>query len=374
MHRVALFHDYLAQNGGAERVTEAIHQALPEADLYTTLAVPERISPYLRWLGAKTSWMQALPAKSKLYRHYFLLYPLAVESAHLAEYDLIVSSCCGYAKGVKRGRNAIHVCYCHNPMRWVWRFPEYVAREQFSKPMKFALESMMQGLKRWEMRAATRPDYYIANSHIVAERLRIAFGVEATVIEPPIVTSRFRISQETDDYYLILSRLVPYKRLDLAVEACTLTGRRLVVIGDGPDRKRLERLAGPTVTFLGRQPDETVIRYASRCHALIYPGEEDFGMAPLEINAAGRPVVAYGAGGATETVIENLNGVLFREQTLDSLIQALERLESQTWHPTAIRRNAQRYDIHAFQGRLLRFLYQVSPAMRDDPEILRRAG
>jgi glycosyltransferase involved in cell wall biosynthesis len=208
----------------------------------------------------------------------------------------------------------------------------------------------------------------------VAERLKTAFGIEATVIEPPIVTSRFRISEETDDYYLVLSRLVPYKRLDLAVEACNRTGRRLVVIGDGSDRARLERLAGPTVTFLGRQSDEFVNKYASRCRALIFPGEEDFGMTPLEVNAAGRPVVAYGAGGATETVIENLNGVLFREQTVESLIQAMERLEGQAWHPTAIRRNAQRYDIHVFQRRLLKFLSQVSPAMRETPEVLRRAG
>ena len=374
MPRIALFQDYLAQNGGAERVTEAIHQTLPEADLYTTMAVPEKISPYLRWLGAKTTWMQALPAKSKLFRHYFLLYPLAVESAHLDSYDLIVSSCCGYAKGVKRGRNAVHVCYCHNPMRWVWRFQEYTAREKFSKPMKLALQLMVQGLKQWEMRAATHPDYYIANSHIVADRLKAAFGVEATVIEPPIVTSRFQISRDTDDYYLILSRLVPYKRIDLAVEACTRTARRLIVIGGGPDRDRLEAMAGPTVTFLGRQSDEAVNRYASRCRALIFPGEEDFGMAPLEINAAGRPVVAFGAGGATETVIEGLNGVLFPEQTVESLIQGLEECEGQTWYPTAIRRNAQRYDIRLFRKRLMDFLYQVSPALWDVPQLQRRAG
>jgi glycosyltransferase involved in cell wall biosynthesis len=373
MRKIAIFQDYLAQNGGAERVTEAIHQALPEADLHTTLAVPARVSPYLRWLGAKTTWMQALPAKSKLYRHYFLLYPFAVESARLEEYDLIVSSCCGYAKGVKRGKNAIHVCYCHNPMRWVWRFPEYMARESFSKPVRGALRLMVQGLKQWEMRAATRPDYYIANSHIVAERLKEAFGINATVIEPPIVTSRFQISRDLDDYYLILSRLVSYKRLDIAVAACTRTGRRLVIIGDGPDRSRLESIAGPTVTFLGRQSDEAVNRYASRCRALLFPGEEDFGMAPLEINAAGRPVIAYGAGGATETVIENLNGVLFSVQTQESLIEALEKAESITWHPSAIRRHAQRYDIRVFQNRLLTFLDQVSPAVPEIP-LLRRAG
>ncbi len=374
MPRIALFQDYLAQNGGAERVTEAIHRTLPEAELYTTMAVPDRISPYLRNLEATTTWMQALPAKAKLYRHYFLLYPLAVESTHLENYDLIVSSCCGYAKGVRRGENGVHVCYCHNPMRWVWRFSEYMQRETFCRPMKAALRLMVERLKQWEMRAATRPDYYIANSHIVANRLKDAFGVEAKVIEPPIDTSRFWISKAPQDYYMILARLNAYKRIDLAVEACTRTGRRLLVIGDGPDRERLKSLAGPTVTFLGRQSDTAVSRYASRCRALIFPGEEDFGMAPLEINAAGRPVVAYAAGGATETVIEGLNGVLFGEQTVDSLIEGLDRLEAQSWDPTVIRRNAKRYDVNVFQERLLDYLYQVSPAVRNLYLLRRRAG
>jgi glycosyltransferase involved in cell wall biosynthesis len=369
MSKIALCQDYLAQMGGAERVTEAIHQTLPNADLYTTFAVPERLSQYLSEAHPKTSWMQYLPAKAKLYRHYFLLYPFGIEAMNLDAYDLIVSSCCGYSKGVKRRQGAVHVCYCHNPMRWVWRFQEYMAKESFSRTTKAALDFMVGGLKRWEMKAASRPDYYIANSHIVAERLRTAFGVHAEVIEPPIVTSRFKLRRDTEDYYLILSRLVPYKRIDLAIEACTKTGRRLMVIGDGPERARLESMAGPTVKFLGRQPDIVVSRHASRCKALIFPGEEDFGMAPLEINAAGRPVVAYGAGGATETVIENLNGVLFGQQTVESLIQGLERSESQAWDPAAIRQNAERYDMSVFQNRMLDFLARVSPVIQEQRKI-----
>jgi len=364
MPGIALFQDYLAQYGGAERVTEAIHQVLPTAKLHTTMAVPERLSRYLGGLDISTTWMQSLPAKSKLYRHYFLLYPFAVESVNLKNYDLIVSSCCGYAKGVRRGENGVHVCYCHNPMRWVWRFPQYMQQEKFSWPLRTGLRLMVEGLKRWEMQAAARPDYYIANSYIVAERLKSAFGVDATVIEPPIVTSRFRISREIDNYYLVLSRLNAYKRIDLAVEACTRTRRKLVVIGDGPDRHRLMAMAGPSVSFLGRQPDALVSRYASRCRALISPGEEDFGMAPLEVNAAGRPVVAFAAGGATETVIDGMNGVFFAAQTVDSVTEGLERLEAQNWDSAAIRRNAQRYDIEVFRDRLLDYLCRVSPAVR----------
>ena len=362
MPKIALFQDYLAQYGGAERVTEAIHQALPEADLHTTLSVPDKMSPYLRKLDTKTTWMQWLPAKSKLYRHYFLFYPFGSGISRSGivrprrEQLLRVRQ-----RREDAGKNAIHVCYCHNPMRWVWRFQEYMAREKFNAPTKAILQAMVRGLKWWEMKAAQRPDYFIANSHIVARRLKSAFGIDATVIEPPIETSRFWISKNVDDYYLILSRLVAYKRIDLAVEACTRTGRRLLVIGDGPDRERLKAMAGPTVTFLGRQPDGAVNRYASRCRALIFPGEEDFGMAPLEINAAGRPVVAYGAGGATETVIELVNGILFREQTVESLIEALDRFEYRIWDPSTIRKIAQRYDVHLFQERLLDFLcYGVS--------------
>ncbi len=374
MPRIALFQDYLAQYGGAERVTEAIHQTLPEAELHTTMVAPERMSPYLREIDISTTWMQALPAKAKLYRHYFLLYPLAVESVNLKGYDLIVSSCCGYAKGVQRGKDGVHVCYCHNPMRWVWRFQQYMQRENFSRPLKTGLRLMVEGLRQWELRAATRPDYYIANSHIVARRLKAAFGVDATVIEPPIVTSRFWVSRQQEDYYLILSRLNAYKRIDLAVEACTRTGRKLVVIGDGPDRERLRKMAGPSVSFLGRLPDAAVNRYAARCRALIFPGEEDFGMTPLEVNAAGRPVVAFAAGGATETVIEGMNGVLFGTQTVDSLIEGLERLEAQGWDSASIRRHAQRYDIEVFRDRLLDYLYQVSPAVRGLQMLRRRAG
>ncbi|MDR3723369.1 MAG: glycosyltransferase [Terracidiphilus sp.] len=361
MNKVAIFQDYLAQMGGAEKVIEAIHQAIPSADICSTLVVPERLSPYLRNLHVKTTWMQKLPAKHRLYRHYFMLYPTAIESAKMDEYDLVISSCCGYAKGVKKAKDAVHVAYCHTLMRWVWNFSEYTERERFSGATKTALSILVRGLKKWEEKVAKRPDYYIANSYIVAGRLKSAFGIDAIVIEPPIETSRFSISSAVDEYYVVLSRLAPYKRIDLAVEACTRTGRRLMVIGGGLDRERLEKMAGPTVKFLGRQTDEMVNYYASHCRALIFPGEEDFGMAPLEVNAAGRPVVAYRAGGATETIKSGLNGVFFDNQTAESLIEAMEECESRDWNSAQIRKYAEKYDITVFQQRLLNFLREVAP-------------
>ena len=363
--RAAVFHDNFAQNGGAERVAEVLHRTLaaayPGTHLHSTLSAEERLSPYLQTANIRTTWMQWLPARAKLFRAYFLLYPLAVASADLYGYDLILSSCFGYAKGIRHRYGALHICYCHTPMRWVWRTEDYLSRERNSRVKTAALALPLRWLKAWELRAATRPDLYIANSQVVAKRLHRAFGVRAEVIPPPIDTARFapppgQPVPAPDDFYLVLSRLVPYKRFDLAVEACTRSNRRLVVIGDGPDRARLESMAGPTITFLGRAPDGVVTDHARRCRALLFPGEEDFGMTPLEVNAAGRPVVAFKAGGATETVIPGLNGVFFAQPTVESLLDGIAHLESQTWDPDAIRAHAEQYDISVFSTRILDFV------------------
>lgn len=361
--RIAIYHDFLVNMGGAERVTEVLHQTLPGAQLHTTLTVPGRLSPYLKTTSPRTTWMQALPAKAKLFRHYFMLYPLAVQGDDLSEYDLIVSSCFGFAKGVRRREGAVHVCYCHNPMRWVWRTSDYLAKEQMSPLRRKLIEAAIKPLKAWELCAAKRPDYFIANSQVVANRLYEAFGVQSTVIPPPINTKRFAPSATVGDYFLVLARLAPYKRLDLAIEACTRLNIPLVVIGDGPDRERLAKLAGPSVSMLGRQPDAVVNHYASHCRALIFPGEEDFGIAPLEINAAGRPVVAYRGGGATETIIEGLNGVFFDKQEVTSVMDALQRFQTMEWDSAAIRRHAEQYDTAVFQTKILKYLSSIVPEL-----------
>ena len=360
MLRIALFHDNLAQMGGAERVTEALHKTLPGADLFSTLSVPERLSPHLRAANARTTWMQWLPRKAKLFRHYFLLYPVAVETVDLSCYDLVVTSCFGFAKGVRRGPNAVHVCYCHTPMRWVWRASDYFAQERVGFFKKLFLKATLTPLRWWEMRAASRPDFYIANSYVVAKRLQSAFGIASTVIPPPIETGRFTASNTVEDYFLILSRLVPYKRIDLAIRAATELSVPLKVIGSGPDLDRLRSMAGPTVEFLGRQSDEAVNQLASRCNALIFPGEEDFGMAPLEVNAAGRPVIAFFGGGAMETIIEGRNGIFFREPTVEALKNAIERFRPIKWDVAAIQAHARTYDTAAFQYQIRAFLAEAT--------------
>jgi glycosyltransferase involved in cell wall biosynthesis len=358
--KTLVFHDNFAQMGGAERVTEEIHRALPGSTLGTTLTARERLSAYLQAQPIKTTWMQWLPAKAKLFRWYFLLYPFAVEGFDTGQYELIVTSCFGYAKGIKRNRGALHVCYCHTPMRWVWRTSDYLARENMSPLKRRLLLLALKPLRAWEMKAAKRPDFYIANSRAVAKRLKDSFGVDSTVIAPPIETQRFNVSPEVDDYYLVLSRLVPYKRIDLAVRACNTAGRKLKIIGSGPDLERLREIAGNTVEFLGRQSDEMVATLISRCRALIFPGEEDFGMTPLEANAAGRPVIAFAGGGALETIIPGLNGIFFDEPTVDSLVEAIERFEAMNWQPEAIRAHAETYDAAVFHDKIHAFLDSVS--------------
>src|SRR4030095_1178369 len=316
----------------------------------------------LRAADIRTSVLQRLPAMDRRFRHYFMLYPFAVENFDLSQYDLIFSSSSGYAKGVRRKRNTIHVCYCHTPMRWVWRYEDYVARERFGRGIKSLLPFCLWGLKKWDLRASQQPNYYIANSRLVAERIRKIYGREAFVIPPPIEVNRFHMSNDIQDYYLILSRLMPYKRIDLAIEACKRMNRRLIIIGDGPDRARLEKLADDRIEFLGRQPDQIVNYYAARCRALLFPGEEDFGMAPLEANAAGRPVIAYRGGGAVETIEEGKTGLFFDQPRSLSLSTAIEQFEAMIWSQILLRRHAEKFDRNVFAFRVLQFLGSVAPA------------
>lgn len=361
MSGIAVFHDNFAQMGGAERVAEALVSALPDAALHTTLSAPAKLIPALQERAIQTTWMQKLPSPGRFYRHYFMLYPLAVESVDLRQYDLVVSSCFGYAKGVRTRPDAVHVCYCYTPMRWVWRNDDYMARERFGRAQQLAVSAALPWLKRWDLRAARRPDFFLTSSKVVAERIHRCYGRRATVIPPPVDLDRFRVGGTPGDFFLIVSRLAAYKRIDLAIAACNLLKRPLVIIGDGPDRARLEALAGPTVRLLGRQPDAVVSEAAAECRALLFPGEEDFGIAPLEANAAGRPVIAWQGGGATETVIEGETGVFFDEATPESLAAAILRFERGDWSPERLRRHASGYDRPVFVRRILEFLDSVVP-------------
>jgi len=255
-------------------------------------------------------------------------------------------------------------------MRWAWDFPAYSARDEMGTLKRVLLPRLIGLLQMWDLKASQKPDYYVTNSKSVADRIQKHYGRTAEVIYPPIDLNRFSPSSEREDYYLILARLVSYKRIDLAVEACTKLNRRLIVIGEGPDRARLEAMAGPSISFLGYLSDKKVEHYASRCRALLFPGEEDFGMAPLEIAAAGRPTIAFRAGGAVETIVEGVTGAFFDHPDPDELAQTITEFEKKTWDPVTIRKHAEEYRIEVFRTSVLDFLNRIGCYVPSRSEVL----
>ncbi len=366
MVRVAVVHDYFTQHGGAENVAGELYNLVPQADIFATVALDKYVPACIPRDKLQTSWMQSLPWIADLYRLYFPLYPLGVQSLDLSRYDLVISSSSGYGKGVRTRSDAMHICYCHTPMRWVWRYHDYVSREKLAPSKKFLLPMALKGLKAWDIDAARQPDQYVANSTVVAQRIRDCYGREAVVIPPPIDASRFVLQPRQEDYYLVLARLVSYKRIDLAISACNILGKRLIVIGGGPESDKLRALAGPTVTLLGHVTDAEATRYAGECRALLFPGEEDFGMAPLELAAAGRPTIAYRAGGALETIVEGSTGIFFDRQDVSSVTGAILTFERMSWDPQTLRAHALRFDVSQFRRKFYDLLEVLGFPLDDE--------
>ncbi len=356
--KVALVHDYLNQMGGAERVVIALHEIFPDAPIYTSIYDPERVDPVFRQMDIRTTFMQKLPLVTKHHQPYLPFYPFAMESLDLRGYDLVLSSSSAFGKGVITKPETMHICYCHTPMRWCWNYREYVEREQLGGMARRVLPFLITGLRVWDQTSAMRVDHFIANSPVVAERIAKYYRREAVVIPPPVEAQRFPFDPATqpEDYFLIVSRLIPYKRIDLAIEACNRLQLPLVIIGSGRDEARLRRLAGPTIRFTGRLSDEEVLHYYTHCRAFLFPGEEDFGITPLEAQAAGRPVIAYGAGGALASVVEGVTGLFFREQTAESLAATLTAFDERQFDPQAIRNHALEFDLPRFHRRILQFI------------------
>jgi glycosyltransferase involved in cell wall biosynthesis len=358
--RVAIVADYLNQRGGAEWVVAILHTMFPEAPVFTPILDRASLWPQLIDADIRVSWMQRLPGLQRHFRKYFALYPLAVEGFDLSSYDLVLSSSCAFGKGARVAPHAVHVCYCHTPMRFVWDYEAYIAREGLGIGARSLLPPLIRLMRWWDVRTSARPHAFVANSTTVADRIRRYYGREASVIPPPVDVSRFAVGSRTEPYYLVVSRLQAYKRIDLAVQAFTRLGLPLRIVGDGPDRAALEHLAGPNVEFLGRVSDREVARMMAECQALVTPGLEDFGIAAVEANASGRPVLAFRGGGALDIVLERLNGLTFAEPSADALVAAVEQHRRLRWDPRAIREYAERFDVGVFRRRLLEFIGDVA--------------
>jgi glycosyltransferase involved in cell wall biosynthesis len=349
--RVAIVHDYLNQYGGAERVLEALHALYPDAPVYTSIYDPEAMPATYRGWDIRTSFMQRLPGWRRHFRRYFLFYPSAFESFDLSAYDLILSSSSAYAKGVIPRPGAVHICYCHTPMRFAWRTHDYVEREAIGGVQAAILPLVLTYLRTWDVVASARVDQFVANSQEVAGRIRRYYGREATLVAPPVTLPPYA-PQQPEPFYLAGGRLIPYKRLELAVQACTRLGVPLKVFGAGRDRERLQQLAGPTVTFLGHVGEAERQALFARCRAFLFPGYEDFGITPLEAMAAGRPVIAYAAGGARDTIVPGVTGRFFHAQTSDALAEAILADRETSYDPDRIRRHAEQFGPDVFARRM----------------------
>jgi glycosyltransferase involved in cell wall biosynthesis len=358
--KVAIVHDYLTQRGGAERVVLALHELFPDAPIYTSVYDPENTFPAYAGRDIRTSFMQRLPHRGDAFRALLVLYPIAFSRLRLEGYDLVLSSSSGWAHGVDAD-GAVHVCYCYTPARWLYLQQSYFGRNgPVPAWSRYPLQPVIHGLRMWDRRAARRVDHYVAISRASAGRVARYYGRPSTVVPPPVEIDRIAFDPDsrpaTPPYYMTLARLLPYKRIDRAIEACRRRGTRLIVVGHGPAARDLRRIAGSLVVFREAVPDDELNRLLSGCTALIQAGGEDFGLGPLEANAAGRPAVAYGVSGALETIVDGQTGVLFHEPSTESLMAALDAVESRTWDPGALRAHAATFSTEQFNNRVLKVI------------------
>jgi glycosyltransferase involved in cell wall biosynthesis len=353
--RVALVHDYLNQYGGAERVLEALHELFPDAPVFTSIYDSTAMPAFYQDWKIHTSWMQRLPGWRRHFRKYFLLYPSAFESFDLSAYDLILSSSSAYAKGIIPRPGALHVCYCHTPMRFGWRTGGYLERESIGGSASLALSLPLTYLRTWDVVSSQRVDAFIANSREVAGRIERYYRRSAEVIPPPVDIGPYQPTAP-EDFYLTGGRFVPYKRIDLVVAAFTRLKLPLVVFGSGRDRPKLEALAGPNVRFVGRVSDAELHDLYRRCRAYITAGDEDAGIQPVEAMAAGRPVIAYASGGVRETVVEGVTGCFFHEQTAAALAVAVAHSRTLRFDPLTIRRHTEQFSRERFKARVMQLI------------------
>jgi len=358
MKKIAIVHDWLTNMGGAEQCVINFKEIFKDAPIYTLLFNPEKIDPRFLKYDIHTSFLQKLPGHNS-HQKFFPLMPLAWESFDFSEYDTVLSSTSCCAKGIITRTACTHICYCYTPIRYVWeKYTEYY--ENKGCIVKFLIRIFLHYIRLWDYIAAQRVDYYIAVSTTVQSRIKKFYGKDSEVIFPPVRCSLFNISETDGDYYIVLSRLVKYKRFDLAVQACTALKKKLIVIGVGPEEARLRKMAGPTVTFLQHQPDDIVKKYMSECKALLFPGEEDFGIVPVEAQACGRPVIAYAKGGALDSIIDGKTGILFETQSSESLQNAIQKFETMCFDKTDIRQHALNFDEKKFQEKIESYINKVS--------------
>lgn len=357
--KVALIHDHLAQDGGAEKVLKVFAEMFPDAPIYTLLYDKKNVDKYYKNRRIEASVIQKLPGGVKHYQWYMPFMPMAVEFFDLSGYDLVISDASAFAKGIITQPDALHICYCHTPTRYLWSDThQYIKELKYNKYFKKIISFVLNYIRVWDKLAADRVDLFIANSATVQRRIQKYYRRDSVIIYPPVEIEKFKIASEIENYFLAGCRLAPYKRLDLAIEACKLAGKKLKVFGDGVDLNRLKKIAGESgnIEFLGRVDDETKAELYSKCLAYIHPQDEDFGITAVEAMASGRPVIAFRKGGATETVVEGITGEFFDAQTPAELSKVLENFKANKYNSEFIRKHAEQYSIEKFKDKIKKFI------------------
>lgn len=359
--KVAIVQYWLVKMRGGEKVLEAICELFPDADIFTHVYIPENISDIISCHKVQTTFIQNLPFSKKLYQSYLPLMPWALSRLDLSDYDLVISCESGPAKGVDVSSEARHVCYCHTPMRYVWdMYDDY--RRNAGLLARISMPVLISWLRRWDKATSESVDHFVANSKFVQNRIKNIYDRESKVIYPPVAVENFRTSEIIGDYYLYAGELTHYKQPQLAIEAFNLSGRKLLLIGEGCIENELKSLAKSNIRFLSRQSFKQLKSYMSQCRALIFPGIEDFGIIPVEVMASGRPVIAYRAGGALETVTEFETGLFFDEQTADSLNNAVDSYEKdeQCFKPESIQKSVKKFSKKRFQSEFIKIINGLS--------------
>ena len=360
--RVALVHDWLTGMRGGEKVLEVLCERYPDAELFTLVHLRGTVSPAIERMRTHTSFIQRLPLVQRYYRHYLPLFPTAIEQFSFDSFDVVVSvsHCC--AKSVVRPGHARHLCYCLTPMRYAWdQFDAYFGADRVGRLPSAAMRPVMARLARWDRDTAGRADRYVAISHYVAGRIRRYYNREASVVYPPVDTDFFHPDDAPPERFaLVVSALVPYKRIDVAIEACRLARVPLKIVGDGPERQRLERAASSSIEFLGRLSNDQVRSLYRRAAVTLLPGEEDFGIAPLEAQACGRPVVALARGGTTETVVSGMTGTLVDDMSIEAFADGIARTIGGTFDAQAIRAHAESFGRQRFGDQIATLIDQMS--------------
>ena len=358
--RVAIVHDSFAENEEAVFVLHELAKMLPGADILSALRIDESLSEDAPARALKSTWMRHLRAQGNTPREYLVFHPFAIKALDLSQYDVVVSNCGGFAKTAKHAETAVHICYCHATAH----FAEHPAERSSEKPANPAariyLKPLLAGLRHMDVRYSGGPDYYIAKSRVVAEQIKERYGRNSYVVYPPIDTSKYQVRSNVGDHLLIVASLTPRKRIDLAIAACNSAHKPLLIVGDGPDKARLEALAGPTIQFLGWRTDDELVDLLAHCEAVFCPDvENEFDAMPLKANASGRPAISYAAGTALETITDGETGVICRHYSRPAVVDAIERCSRLSWDPALLQAHARRFDVEAFRGKFATVLNDI---------------